>query len=87
MVNYSDNQLSVYTVLDDRTDMKEPVELIDYNMRLYFGMGDLNASPVSMDPSVGRIDLWQTKGYYDGDSGIVSQSTPLPYREIDFMKE
>ena len=56
-------------------------------MRLYFGMGDLSATPVMMDPSIGRIDLWQTKGYYDGDSGIVSQSTPIPYREIDFMKE
>ena len=87
VVDYSDNSLNVYAVLDQRNDMPEPVELIDYNMRIYFGMGDLNAAPVLMDPRIGRIDLWQTKGFYDGASGIVSQSTPIPYREIDFLTE
>ena len=67
--------------------MDAPVDLVDFHMRIYFGMSDESTVPVLLDPGIGRIDLWLTRYDYDQEYGLVFQSTPVPSREIDFLNE
>ena len=87
VINFSDPQINSYTILDFRADMDSPMKLPDYNMKLFFGFSDLNGNPAPLDPKIGRLEVWSSKGYYDGFAGFVVEATPIPMREVDFINE
>ena len=54
--NYDDPTISSFTIIEDRTKMKEPMSLGDYNVDIaFFFMSNKGASPVQLDPNIGRF--------------------------------
>ena len=69
-MDFKDPEISSYTVLDNRGDMDEPVSIVDYGIKIFFFFNDQQATPIPLDPRIGRFDLYSTYQCYDPLGGV-----------------
>ena len=63
---YNDPTISSYTVYEDRSKMKEPINIGENGQQLSFGFFDETLKPVPLDPRVGKLGLFSSKLSEDG---------------------
>ena len=85
LVNYSDPQISSFTVLDSRVSMTE-LSAEEYGLDIYFYFTNQDGQVLPLDPSIGRFGLFSTHSIYSAESGVINDNTELELVEIDFIK-
>ena len=83
LVEYQDPALSSYTVMEDRSKMKEALNLNEYGLQFFACFLGQNTEPIHLDPRIGRFKLVKFERLMV-DGVVQKKKTEIALRELDF---